>query len=131
MRPAVVRGSSGRTRGRTSNYTVTITTPSPAGEATGKASKFPTLTPAPWAEHGACTSHPEPDLWHPTEGANHKQISKAKQVCGGCPVKMQCGQWAIQNHIPDGIYGGLTPHERGQISRSAERWQQRKREANA
>ena len=36
----------------------------------------------------------------------------AAQVCDRCPVRQTCLDYAIDNHIEDGIWGGLFP---GQI----------------
>lgn len=40
----------------------------------------------------------------------------AKKMCGGCPVRERCGQWALLAEDPpgtwEGMYGGLMPDER-------------------
>ncbi|MHA6784703.1 WhiB family transcriptional regulator [Pseudonocardia saturnea] len=40
-----------------------------------------------------------------------QQVSVAKAVCAGCPVRAACLSWALA-HQPDGIAGGMTEHER-------------------
>lgn len=40
-----------------------------------------------------------------------RQVSIAKAVCAGCPVRTECLTWAL-SHQPDGIAGGMTEHER-------------------
>jgi hypothetical protein len=50
-----------------------------------------------------------------------RQVSAAKAVCAGCPVRTECLTWAI-THLPDGIAGGMTEDER-------RREQARRREA--
>ena len=87
-------------------------------------------TPAAFLTRAACATHPDPDLWHPNETklADHlnPQVVQATRICDQCPVKIQCLHWALENRAPDGIYGGMTPRQRGLITRSAQRWQQRK-----
>ncbi|MDQ1018828.1 WhiB family transcriptional regulator [Streptomyces afghaniensis] len=38
----------------------------------------------------------------------------AKALCALCPVRRACADYAIDNDIRDGIYGGLTVDERNQ-----------------
>lgn len=40
------------------------------------------------------------------------KVRKAKSICDSCPVASSCLRFAIDNEIPDGIFGGLTPDER-------------------
>ncbi|WP_219419608.1 WhiB family transcriptional regulator [Pseudonocardia nigra] len=39
------------------------------------------------------------------------QVTVAKAVCGGCPVRAECLTWALEA-LPYGIAGGLTEQER-------------------
>lgn len=50
-----------------------------------------------------------PDPWFVERGESARP---AKRVCGGCPVRQQCLQYALDAHITEGIWGGLTPRER-------------------
>lgn len=43
-----------------------------------------------------------------------------ERLCGGCPVKEACLEWALV-HERYGIWGGTSPHRRGSI-RKARRW---------
>ena len=121
MRAARAREHRGRTRsepkGRTSNYPPIITTAKPTkpatetGEPTGKASRFPTLTPSGFLARAACAGHPNAEWWFaaPSESRN---AEKARRICDGCPVKLQCRQWALDNNEREGIWGGLNVEER-------------------
>ena len=116
MRAARARGSSGRTRGRTSNHLPTITTPKPAKPVESEVASntgvhIPTLTPAPWQDQAACAGIDDPEIFFPTD-ANLPNITIAQAICDPCPVKMQCRQWAFDNNIHDGIWGGLTEQQR-------------------
>lgn len=83
-----------------------------------------TLAPAPdWRRSGACRTE-DPDLFFPKgyEGAPTLcQIEEAKAVCRRCPVRDACLAYALDNHIGDGIFGGLTDQERASIRRRAQR----------
>lgn len=37
----------------------------------------------------------------------------AKAICAGCPVLDQCADFALSTREPYGVWGGLTPEERG------------------
>lgn len=53
-----------------------------------------------------------PDSWR--ERAATKM---AKKICAVCPVRLECLQTALDNHEPDGLWGGLTPDERQKSQR--------------
>jgi WhiB family transcriptional regulator, redox-sensing transcriptional regulator len=38
----------------------------------------------------------------------------AKSVCAQCPVRVECGDFALRSQQPFGIWGGMTEHERQQ-----------------
>jgi WhiB family transcriptional regulator, redox-sensing transcriptional regulator len=70
---------------------------------------------AHWMHRAACRDA-DPELFFPISEFYRKgcdqQIAEAKTVCGTCPVIWQCLDYAVQNRIDDGIYGGLTSPER-------------------
>lgn len=37
----------------------------------------------------------------------------AKAVCARCPVRAECAAYAVENDERHGVWGGLTPDERG------------------
>lgn len=41
-----------------------------------------------------------------------KDVSDAKKLCQGCPVRETCLQFALDNEIAFFVFGGLTPDER-------------------
>lgn len=49
------------------------------------------------------------------------QLTEARSLCGSCPVRTACLDWAITNEQPagawDGVYGGLTQKERARCRR--------------
>lgn len=42
---------------------------------------------------------------------------KATLVCSDCPVKAECLDYALRNHISDGTWGGLSPGQRTVLHR--------------
>ena len=68
-----------------------------------------------WMDDGACVGS-DPDLWFPVE---QDQADEAVRVCRGCPVRAQCGAYAVDNRIRYGIWGGLTESQRRRIRKGA------------
>lgn len=52
------------------------------------------------------------DLWFPPAGSAGWE---ARRICGMCPVRKACAEYAIQNYVTDGIWGGLTREGRRRI----------------
>lgn len=66
-----------------------------------------------WRDAAACRDQ-DPELFFPngTTGPWALAIEEAKAVCRGCPVMQTCGQWALENKIAFGIFGGLDERQR-------------------
>lgn len=45
------------------------------------------------------------------------RIGKARALCGRCPVRRECGQWAISQGEVDGVWGGMSPRDRRRRAR--------------
>lgn len=58
----------------------------------------------------------DPDLFHPARG---QDVSAAKAVCDGCPVRSECLSEALQSSQNDdqGVWGGTSARERMDIRR--------------
>jgi WhiB family redox-sensing transcriptional regulator len=71
-----------------------------------------------WRSLAACRSA-DPDLFFPvsTAGESVAQLAKAKAVCGGCLVRLECLAFAVRTRQAYGVWGGLSEHERRQVSR--------------
>ena len=41
---------------------------------------------------------------------------RAKQICGTCPVRQPCLEYALKIREPHGIWGGLNEAERRQLT---------------
>ncbi|MET8565342.1 WhiB family transcriptional regulator [Streptomyces flaveolus] len=68
----------------------------------------------------ACCSE-DPELFFPvgSSGPALAQTAEAKAVCGRCPVRRECGEWAVGQGEDAGVWGGLTEEERRARSRRA------------
>ncbi len=51
-------------------------------------------------------------------GPTHPDALRAKQVCGRCEIRCECGEYAIAAVEQFGIWGGLTWSERRAVIRS-------------
>lgn len=64
-------------------------------------------------DHLPCSQ--APDLYHPSQEDRYYAIL-AQKACDKCPIKAQCGAYAIR-YEQDGIWGGMTAGERIKIRR--------------
>jgi WhiB family redox-sensing transcriptional regulator len=65
-----------------------------------------------WERRGLCREL-DPDALF-VEGA---QQHRAKAVCTGCPVRIMCLGYALDQRIDYGVWGGQTARERRQLLR--------------
>ena len=70
-----------------------------------------------WQEQGNCLGV-DTNLFFPERGAS---IREAKGVCRSCVVQPDCLEYALNNGIKFGIWGGLSELERGRIRRQRAR----------
>lgn len=73
-----------------------------------------------WQERAECRGE-ELEMFF---SADHE--AEAKAVCGWCPVRDECLDWAIELNTSHGVYGGMTADER-----KAERRRRMRRAAGA
>ncbi|MGI5401129.1 WhiB family transcriptional regulator [Streptomyces sp. CA-135486] len=83
-----------------------------------------------WRHDAACLEE-DPDLFFPvgSTGPAMLQVAEAKSVCGRCPVREQCLQWAMELGQDFGVWGGLDENERRALKRRTARRQSRARSA--
>lgn len=68
--------------------------------------------PTPWASGSPC-SQTDADLWHPPPGQSGLA---AKRICwGSCDVRQTCLNYAIEEDIEEGVYGGATSRDRWKL----------------
>ena len=64
-------------------------------------------------QFGNCKDLP-PNIFFPSDGAG---VEVARRICTSCPVKRECLDYAIENHIDHGVWGGESERERRRIAR--------------
>jgi len=60
---------------------------------------------------GNCAEKP-PSVFFPSDGVG---VEVAKRVCADCPVRNQCLEYALENRIDHGVWGGTSERERRRI----------------
>lgn len=65
-----------------------------------------------WQRSGVCREV-DPELFYPERGAGN---AAAKRLCAGCPVKVDCLAYALDNDERFGVWGGLSERERRRMS---------------
>jgi WhiB family redox-sensing transcriptional regulator len=63
----------------------------------------------------ACAGE-DPEIFFPTVGG---PASEARAICGRCPHRQACLDWALETEQGFGIWGGTTPDERAAMLRGA------------
>lgn len=66
-----------------------------------------------WTRSAACAQAPEVSFF-PERGAS---TAEAKQVCAVCVVRQQCLDYALEEHISHGVWGGLSFRQRKALRR--------------
>lgn len=74
----------------------------------------PIVDPDRWQTQGACVGM-DANVFFPEEQRGRQSPDRwgpAIAVCSRCPVRERCLQYAIDEKLHDGVYGGLTPTQR-------------------
>ncbi len=64
-----------------------------------------------WMMQGNCRLYP-PATFFPSDGVG---VDKARKICVGCPVTEPCLEYALENRIDHGVWGGCSERERRRI----------------
>jgi WhiB family redox-sensing transcriptional regulator len=64
-----------------------------------------------WVLDAACQNK-EPDIFYPEDEGDEIAIKRAKRICASCPVKAECGEYAIRRDEEYGAWGGMDRDER-------------------
>lgn len=62
-----------------------------------------------WHGDARCADIPDADIFFPERGAS---TTKAKAICNGCTVKAECLQYAVDNKMDFGLWGGMGAKQR-------------------
>lgn len=66
-----------------------------------------------WQDRALC-AQADPERWFPERG---ESTLWPKRICAQCPVAADCLQYALDNGISHGVWGGLSERERRRIKR--------------
>jgi WhiB family redox-sensing transcriptional regulator len=71
-----------------------------------------------WRHRAACRDE-DPELFFPVSdvGPGARQADQAKAVCARCPVRAECLEYALDNGLDHGVFGGTTETERRELRR--------------
>jgi WhiB family redox-sensing transcriptional regulator len=64
-----------------------------------------------WMARGLCANVP-PSRFFPSDGAG---VEVARKICAECPVKEPCLEYALEQRIDHGVWGGCSERERRRI----------------
>ena len=68
---------------------------------------------AKWMQRGNC-AQTTPSTFFPSDGVG---VEVARRICEDCPVKAPCLEYALDNRIEHGVWGGCSERERRRILR--------------
>ena len=68
-------------------------------------------TTTAWMGAGNCRNHP-PATFFPSDGVG---VDRARKICASCPVGELCLEYALENRIEHGVWGGCSERERRRI----------------
>lgn len=64
-----------------------------------------------WMADGNCRLHP-PAMFFPSDGVG---VDRARKICATCPVIETCLEFALEERIEHGVWGGCSERERRRI----------------
>jgi WhiB family transcriptional regulator, redox-sensing transcriptional regulator len=85
------------------------TTPSPSSTGPSGGSSEDSITA--WMSGGNCRNYP-PAVFFPSDGVG---VDRARKICADCPVTDQCLEYALEERIEHGVWGGCSERERRRI----------------
>jgi WhiB family redox-sensing transcriptional regulator len=75
-----------------------------------------------WRDDALCAESLNDAAFFPEMGVSAKD---AQRICAACPVRQQCLEYALDNEIPWGIWGGVTASDRRAMREPVARWRKR------
>jgi WhiB family transcriptional regulator, redox-sensing transcriptional regulator len=64
-----------------------------------------------WMSQGRCRNYP-PNVFFPSDGVG---VDRARKICVDCDVKVACLEYALDERIEHGVWGGTSERERRRI----------------
>jgi WhiB family redox-sensing transcriptional regulator len=69
-----------------------------------------------WQQEALC-AQTGADFFFPEPGSS---VREAKRICGMCPIRSVCLEYALDNDERFGVWGGLSEKERLELRRSSQ-----------
>jgi len=66
-----------------------------------------------WMGEGRCRDM-DPAVFFPSDGIG---VQSAQRICSECPMKGPCLEYALDNRVDHGVWGGTSERERRRILR--------------
>ncbi len=66
-----------------------------------------------WMARGRCRDM-DPAVFFPSDGIG---VQMAQKTCSECPVREPCLEYALENRVDHGVWGGASERERRRILR--------------
>lgn len=82
---------------------------------TGVSKRF--LDALPDLQGAACKDIEDKEFFHPRDHQLAGRIEELRAICRSCPVIAECLQFAVEQRIGQGFWGGKTSKERRKMSR--------------
>jgi WhiB family redox-sensing transcriptional regulator len=73
-----------------------------------------------WEKRAACLDD-DPEKWFPPVSVITQRTRDAIELCGWCPVRLDCLTVAIRDKHEEGIWGGLLPQQRKTLANRLKR----------
>lgn len=70
-----------------------------------------------WMANGKCRDY-APETFFPRDGIG---VIVAQRICATCPVAAECLEYALENHVDHGVWGGKSERERRRLLRERRR----------
>ncbi len=68
---------------------------------------------ADWMSGGKCREL-SPSIFFPSDGVG---VQAAQKICAECPVAAECLQYALEERVDHGVWGGKSERERRRMLR--------------
>ena len=66
-----------------------------------------------WMRRGRCKDM-DPAIFFPNDGVG---VQVAQRICAECPVRAECLDYALDNRVDHGVWGGASERERRRLLR--------------
>ncbi len=70
-----------------------------------------------WMAQAKCRDYPA-EVFFPRDGVG---VLITQKICDECPVEQDCLEYALENHVDHGIWGGKSERERRRLRSSRRR----------